>query len=188
VILIAKIGFALDSALPKDIVTINPCYFGDDPQALANSLKTNLIALGPIGPTMPFKVKIYNAEKAPPSYPLAEASNGTGYHVTTVPREVALCLSYYSTFNRPGYRGRVYIPAEFAGGAMGLRPTSTQMNNVLGWTNALGKSLPPGHNMVVYSRKAGASYGVSNTWVDDEWDTVRSRGLKATTRVLSTLP
>lgn len=187
-ILLAKIGFALDSALPKDVVTINPCYFGDDPQALANSLKTNLMAHAVIGADTPFVIKIYNAEKAPPSFPLAQASNGTGFKATTNPREVAICLSYYSTYNRPGYRGRVYLPAHFVGGGVALRPTLPQMNNALAFTNVLGKGLPTAHNLVVYSRHLGQSFGVSNTWVDDEWDTVRSRGLKATTRVLGTLP
>jgi hypothetical protein len=187
-IFIAKIAFQLDSTLPRDAMTINPCYFGDDAQALADALKTNLMANGNVGADTPFVVKIYNAEKAPPSYPLATASNGTGSKGTGYPREVALCLSYYSTFNRPGYRGRVYLPMALIGGTLLLRPSPTQLSTALGWTNTLGKGLPAGHNMVVYSRHLGQSFGVSNTWVDDEWDTVRSRGLKATTRQLATLP
>lgn len=187
-ILLAKIAFQLDSTLPRDAITINPCYFGDDPQALANALKTNIMAVTEIGVDTPFRIKVYNAEKAPPSYPLAEASNGTGMKATNFPREVALCLSYYSTYNRPGYRGRVFIPGSFCGGAMSLRPTSTQMGKALAWGNTLGKGLPTAHNLVVYSRHLGQSFGVSNLWVDDEWDTVRSRGLKPTTRQLATLP
>lgn len=187
-ILLAKIGFALDSTLPRDVVTINPCYSGDDPQALANALKVNLMAHAVIGVDHPFVIKVYNAEKAPPNYPLATASNGTGSASTGFPREVAMCLSYYSTYNRPGYRGRLYIPAAFLGGALGLRPTTVQMNNCLAFGNTLGKGLPSAHNLVVYSRHQAKSFGVSNTWVDDEWDTVRSRGLKSTTRVLGTLP
>lgn len=187
-IFIAKIQFQLDSELPRDAVSINPCYFGDDPTALCNALKTNLLANTNVGATTPFKVRVYNAEKAPPSYPLAEASNGTGSKGTGYPREVALCLSYYSTFNRPGYRGRVYIPLALIGGTAGLRPSSTQMNTTLAYHNTLAKGLPAGHNMVVYSRKLAQSFGVSNFWVDDEWDTVRTRGTRATTRVLASIP
>lgn len=187
-ILLAKIAFQLDSTLPRDAITINPCYFGDDPAALANALKTNLMVVPEVAADTPFVIKVYNAEKAPPSYPLAEASNGTGSKASNVPREVALCLSYYSTYNRPGYRGRVFIPAAFVGGAMSLRPTGTQIGKALAWANTLGKGLPNAHNLVVYSRKLGASFGVSNTWVDDEWDTVRSRGLKPTTRQMGVLP
>lgn len=187
-IFLAKVAFQLDSTLPRDAVTINPHYFGDDAQALADRLKTNLIAVPEVATTTPFVVKIYNAQQPPPAYPLATATQGTGSVATGVMREAALCLSYYSTYNRPGFRGRLYIPAYFCGGSLGLRPTSTQMAKILGWGNALGKGLPTGTNMVVYSRKQDKSYGVDHTWVDDEWDVVRSRGLRATTRQLGTLP
>ena len=50
-------------------------------------------------------------------------------------------------------------------------------------TQVLTKSLPANHNWVVWSQKLRKSQGgVSDVWCDDEWDTVRSRGLKATTR------
>jgi hypothetical protein len=188
VIFLAKIGFQLDSAFPRDAVTINPCYFGDNAQGLADALKTNLMTTSPVGATTPFRIRIYDAQKLPPSYPLAEASNGTGFKATTVPRELALCLSYYSTANRPGQRGRVYIPAYFLGGTIGLRPSVPQRDSALAWTTTLGKSLPAAHNLVVYSRKVKQSYGVDNTWVDDEWDIVRSRGLRGENRSTATLP
>jgi hypothetical protein len=187
-IYLAKIAFQLDTALPRDAVAINPCYFGDNAQGLANALKTNLIAAGPVGPTVPFTIKVYDAQKAPPSYPLATASQAGAPYSTGTMREAALCLSYYSTMNIPGQRGRVYIPAVFVGGSLGLRPTSTQMNNALAWHGYLGKGLPAAHNLVVYSRKHGQSYGVDHLWVNDEWDVMRSRGLRETTRVLATLP
>jgi hypothetical protein len=184
----AQIGFPFDSALPRDVVTINPHYFGDNAQALADALKANLIANVQVGATVPFTIKIYDAQKAPPSYPLATVTQLTGQTTTNVPHELALCLSYYSTFNRPSYRGRLYIPAHFVGGAMSLRPTTTQRSNAGSFANTLGKNLPSQHNWVVYSPKLGQSNGVSNWWVDDEWDVMRSRGLKATTRTTGTIP
>jgi hypothetical protein len=42
--------------------------------------------------------------------------------------------------------------------------------------------------MVVYSRREKVARPVTNYWVDDEWDTVRSRGLRSSTRVTGTLP
>ena len=54
--------------------------------------------------------------------------------------------------------------------------------------NTLFKGLPTGHNAVVYSKALNQSFGISNFWVDNEWDTVRSRGLKADSRVLGTVP
>jgi len=187
-IYLAKIAFQVDSDLPKDLITINPHYFGDDAQGLADKLKANLIANSFVGAATKFTIRIYDAQKPKPNYPLATATSGTDYANTTAPREVALCLSYYSTWNRPSYRGRVYIPHFGFGGSVGLKPTSTQMNNVLGWGNTLFKGLPAGHNAVVFSPKLNQSNGISNFWVDNEWDTVRSRGLKADSRVQGTVP
>jgi hypothetical protein len=43
--------------------------------------------------------------------------------------------------------------------------------------------MPSQTNWVVYSPTEKKSQGgVTDIWVDDEWDTVRSRGLKSTTR------
>src|SRR5215211_4108952 len=184
----AQIGFQLDSVLPADVMTITPHYFGDDAQALADRLKANLAASPPIGGTKPFKIRIYNAQAPAPSYPLATAEQAGTAPASVGPREMALCLSYYSTWNRPRTRGRVYIPASFVGGATQLRPTSGQITQALDWRTYLTSGLPAGHNMVVYSRTADASYGVTNFWVDDEWDVVRSRGRKPTTRQLATFP
>jgi hypothetical protein len=183
-----KMSFQIDSTLPRDAMTLTPHFFGDDAQALADRLKTNLLANASVGATLPFTVKVYDEQKDPPNYPLATASNGTGMKASGVPREVALCLSYYSTYNRPTTRGRLYIPASFAGGALNLRPSQTQIDNVLAFKNVLTNGLPAGHNWVVYSKKMDQSYGVSQAWVDDEWDTVRSRGLKSTTRSQVAVP
>lgn len=189
-ILLAKISFQLDSTLPKDAVTINPCYNGDDPQALADRLKANLIALAAIGNAVPFTIKVYNAMKEPPNYPLASASNGTGSAITTIMREAALCLSYYSVANRPGQRGRLYIPAFFSGGGLGLRPSTVQQQNALLWGPAIGKNLPTNTTWAVHSRKHDTSSAavVTNYYVNDEWDIVRSRGLRETARQLGTVP
>jgi hypothetical protein len=182
VIFKAAISFPMDSALPRDQVSITPHFFGDNAQALADALKANLIANASVGATTPFIVKIYDAQKTPPSYPLATSTNGTGFTTSTLPREIALCLSYYSTWNRPQYRGRLYIPGHFIGGPFPLRPTSTQMGKALAWATIFRTGLPANHNWVLYSPKRGAADGVSNWWVDDEWDIVRSRGLRGTTR------
>jgi len=183
-----QVGFILDSAFPRDVCTINPHYAGDNPQALGDAVKTNLVANANVGATCPFTVRVYDAVKAPPNYPLYTVSNGTGFLATTKPRELALCLSYYSTWNRPGFRGRMYIPAAFVPGGLALRPTTTQLQAVLTWRTTLGANLPSGHNWVVWSKKQQKAYGVTNVWCDDEWDIIRSRGLRGTTRELATVP
>lgn len=179
----AQISVQLDTALPRDAITMNPHFFGTDASALASALKANILSLGLIGNNVPFSVKLYDAQKAPPNLPLATASQaGTGPLVTAVPREVALCLSFYSTYNRPRYRGRIYVPATMLGGATSLRPTGAQITQCMKWADAFKSGLPAAHNWVVFSPTDNVSRGVSNYFVDDEWDTVRSRGLRSTTR------
>jgi hypothetical protein len=184
----AQLGFPFDTDFARDVITLNPHFDGPDPAALAIALKANLIAVPAIGATTPFTIKVYDAKKAPPSYPLATASQGTGHAPSSLPREVALCLSYYGGFNRPRFRGRLYIPSSLIAGSAGLRPTTTQMNNVGAWANTLGKNLPGNTWWTLYSRKAGTAAQVTNWWVDDEWDTVRSRGMRAGTRITGTVP
>jgi hypothetical protein len=183
-----QIAFPVDTTLPVDHMTINPHYSGDDAQALVDRLKSNLLAFVQVGATKPFIIKAYDAQKAPPSYPLATANNAGTPIVSSAPRELALCLSYFSTWNRPRYRGRLYIPYQMVGGVIGPRPADAQLATTLSWKGPLTESLPPAHNLVVYSRANQAAYGVDNFWVDDEWDVVRSRGRKPTKRVTGTFP
>lgn len=183
---LASIAFQADSALPRDRITITAHFAGDAPQALADALKTNLSGHVNIG-TKPFTVKIYDALKAPPSYPLGQAVNGSGSFTTNTPREIALCLSYYAAFNRPRTRGRMFLPFFIIGGALDLRPTTTQMTNALNFRNMFTTGLPTGHKWNTYSPTSGGSEPVTDVWVDDEWDTMRSRGLKGTTRQTATV-
>lgn len=187
-ILRAAIRFPVDTTLPADVMQITPHYFGDNAQALADKLKANLIAHVPIGAAKPFNISIYDAQKAPPNYPLATASNAGTPPASGVARELCLCLSYFSTWNRPRYRGRVYIPATLIGGTISSRPSGAQMTSALDWRNVLTGSLPASHNLVVYSRSNNQSYGVTDFWVDDEWDVIRSRGRKPTTRQTAKFP
>lgn len=178
----AQISFPTDSLLPRDELVITPHFNGDNPGALCNALKANLIAHGAVG-IKPFKIKVYDALKAPPSYPLATAEQ-TGTQATSIgPREVSLCLSYYATYNRPSYRGRVYLPNWLLGGSCDIRPTVAQRDAALLFHQVLTQNLPSAHRFAVYSRKFRESYSVSDFWVDDEWDTVRARGLRGTARV-----
>jgi hypothetical protein len=178
----AQISFPVDGVLPADAMTITPHYQGDDAVALANMLKSNLAAFSPIGATKPFKIRIYDAEKAPPSYPLATAEQTGTPPSSSTPRELAMCLSYYSTYNRPRYRGRLYIPSVFIAGVPAARPSGAMITSVLGWHAPLAVGLPAQTTFSVYSRMDGKAYTVSDFWVDDEWDVVRSRGRKPTTR------
>lgn len=185
-----QIGFPVDTPLPKDVMTITPHYGQvDNPQALADALKTNLKNVTTISATWPFTIKVYDVEHAKPNPPLAMASQSGTPKVPSTPREVALCLSYYSSYNRPRYRGRLYIPYAFITGSLGARPTDAQLDYVrIDWANALFRNLPPSMGGIVWSTIDKKAYGITNFWVDDEWDTVRSRGGRSTKRVLATYP
>jgi hypothetical protein len=183
----ALLWWAFDSALPRDRVTVNPHFSGDNPGALADAIMVNMAGL-PGALTMTYGVKIYDALKPKPNPPLTERQFGNTFIASTRNRDVALCLSYYSTYNRPRYRGRLFIPGELISGSWGARPTTQQITDALNFRHVLIDGMPPNTNWVVYSKTNNASYGVSNCWVDDEWDTVRSRGLRGTTRQVATVP
>ena len=188
----AQIGFQINSTLPKDVNTINPHYQGTDPVALANQLKTNILANTTFTTTpCAFTIKVYLATGGKPHYPLATATGSSGTAATQIPSEVALCLSYYSGFNQPRLRGRLYIPNPFILGASGLpgqRPSTTFQNNAMTWGPTLFKGLPAGTTACVFSRVAGTASDITNYYVDNEWDIVRSRGLAPTSRVTGTVP
>lgn len=184
-----QFGFPYDSALPRDVITMNPHFSGTDPDQLATALVNNLNTYAPTA-GKPYTLKVYDATKLPPSFPLVTRTNPGTTPNTGLPREIALCLSYYTTYNRPRYRGRLYIPGAWITSTPGLRPTSTQMQVPINFAKeVLSKALPSATNWIVWSttERTGKG-GVTDVWVDDEWDTVRKRGLKGTTRTKATIP
>jgi hypothetical protein len=62
------------------------------------------------------------------------------------------------------------------------------MSAALSFKAAMITSLPSGHKWVLFSRKNAAAYDVTAVYVNDEWDIVRSRGLRETTRQTGTVP
>ena len=184
----AQIAFPFDSALPRDVLTMTPHYTATDPSGLANAIANNLLANASVSATGSFTIKLYDATLPPPSFPVVTLTKGTGFKPSTVPRELALCFSYYATRNAPRYRGRLFIPMSLLGGNLQLRPTSTQQQAAADLGKAMASGLPGGAAFVVYSRKEKTARPATNYWVDDEWDTVRSRGLRAAARVQGTLP
>lgn len=97
------------------------------------------------------------------------------------PREVALCLSFYSERNIPRRRGRLYI-GPWASNFMTMRPSANVRQEAADLAAALQGIGGVDVDWQVYSRADNAYRKVTNWWVDDEWDTQRSRGLRATTR------
>jgi hypothetical protein len=99
---------------------------------------------------------------------------------------VALCLSYYSENNVPKRRGRLFVPIAVLRSTPGLRPDSAQRTKALDLGGLLANAGGANIDWGVWSRTDGAFHPTTNSWVDDEWDTMRSRGLRATTRSTAT--
>jgi hypothetical protein len=197
----ASIGWAVDSLLPRDQVTINPCFsHGFDPlsinttdwQTLADDLKTGIQGLFP-SPSRQITVKLYEI-KAPvsgqPNRPKATSVYGAGvFTPSAIPGELALCLSYYGGDAGPSKRGRLYVPYTVINNttaSLGARPNSadrTKVGTLVGLFAGLG-----GANVDwgVWSPTRNAFTKADHWYVDDEWDTVRSRGLRPTTRTAGT--
>jgi hypothetical protein len=131
--------------------------------------------------------RLYDVAAAEPRPILAEATHtATGQQEASGPGEVAVCLSFYSERNLPRSRGRLYIgPWERT---MMAPNVSTDGKN---WLATLAQGLADiggtGTDWAVYSPTDGAAKSVTNWWVDDEWDTIRSRGIKSTSRSSGTV-
>jgi len=187
-------SFVMDSALPRDRLVITPHVnqqLGTDPQGLCDDLAAAVSAWWGVAGEV--RVRAYDAQGTPPVYPAAEAIvNPGGAPPGSAPREVAICLSFYSERNIPRQRGRLYIPwtVLLAGGgvgATGLRPSQLAIDKVGALAPILSDLGDASDDWSVYSRTDDDARGVTNWWVDDEWDTIRSRGLRATARTSGTV-
>lgn len=181
----------MTSALPRDVMTVDPCFedhgVGSDPQSLANDICAVFSATF-LGSSAKVVTKLYDAKAAAPSYPKAEKTlnpNATPYNYD-VPRETALCLSFYSEHPTPSRRGRIFMPARLLGGAPAVRPSATHISSLAGLPPLLQGIGGPDVDWSVFSRKLNTAFPVTNWFIDDEWDTMRSRGLRATTRTVGT--
>lgn len=130
-------------------------------------------------------VRLYDAQANAPNYPLAsQTQHANAYPVSSAPRELAVCLSYRGDHNAPRERGRIYIPAVLTGITTStLRPSPGMMDKVLtladGLTGLGGVNVDHG----VFSRTSNQFHAGKHYWVDNEWDIIRSRGLRPTARV-----
>jgi hypothetical protein len=182
-------SFGADSAFPRDRFVITP-HFNDagaltDPDALAEDLATALAAW--CLPAREVQVKAYDAQGAVPVYPQADVvKNAATYPVSNYPREIALCLSFYGTRNVGRQRGRLYVPLNVLGLGADVRPSlaaRTKVGDLVPIFTGLGGT---DVDWCVFSRTTNTPHSVTNWYVDDEWDTVRSRGLRSTTRLEGT--
>ena len=159
----------------------------DDPQALcedaADLFGGSLVNVKPFNE---INVRAYDMSDAVPRLPAGDASMDLPVGVDGGPREVALCLSYFAGRNVPRLRGRMYI-GPFSAAVMAQRPSSTEMGRLTALAEGISGLGGVNVQWVQYSPTTGDFTNVSDYWVDDEWDTVRSRGLRGTTRLTGTV-
>jgi hypothetical protein len=189
----AQISWGADTAFPRDRVTINPHFkvtISPNPQQLADDLAAAIAGWQQPSPTgREVQVKMYDAEDPPPSPPVAQKMLNSGIvPVSPGPREIAVCLSFYAQTNTPSRRGRLFVPLFVANGNAPSGPTVSSVNR-----DAIATLVPIFASLggvdtdwVVWSRKNEQAHTVTNWFVDDEYDTVRSRGLRPTLRKTGT--
>lgn len=170
---------------------INPCFRDEGPTSapqtlcndLANAIDVTVQALTQV------RVRAYDLHGAKPNYPKAEKIlNANAAPASSCAREVACCLSFYSTNNVPSRRGRVYVPQHWlsSGSSVESRPNSTTRAAVADLATVFKNLGGLDVDWIVFSEKTGESHSVTDWWVDDEWDAQRRRGLRATTRLKGT--
>jgi hypothetical protein len=137
---------------------------------------------------MGVEVKMYDMQDAKPRAVRGHANwaASTGaFQGSPGPREVAMCLSFRGEANTKRTRGRIYI-GPFKQLSCNQRPDLTLRQTVLALANGIANLGGVDIDWCVRSETADQMVPVKHAWVDDEWDTIRSRGLKATTRITST--
>lgn len=102
------------------------------------------------------------------------------------PREVSVCLSFRGAVNSPRTRGRIFI-GPYPVSQMQERPSQGLREQLGVLATAIGNVGGVDIDWCVRSSFANAMVPVKHAWVDDEWDTMRSRGLKPTVRSVTTL-
>lgn len=187
------------SDLPRDYI-VNTVHFTTDTlfnnpswQTLANDVRnlwTSTRTNHP--PGYGVEVKVYDLDDPIPR-PIKATAVWTAHPTTSStpgPREVAVCLSFRGDQNVPRKRGRIFI-GPMRQDVMLERPSADLRTNVLALATGLANIGGFDINWCVRSRfpilpgdQGGTMWPVQASWVDDEFDTIRSRGLRGTTRAV----
>jgi hypothetical protein len=184
-----QVSWQFDTVAPRDAMVITPHFAIDGNvgslDGLCKDMVDGLQAITPIPGEV--RCKAYDAQGTPPVYPVGDYIVNKGLtHPHTYPRELALCLSFYSGRNVKRQRGRIYLPPRFLQVETDKTNPVTpiaKMDQVADLFEGLG-----GINVdwVVYSRLLDKAFPVTNYWYDNEWDVMRSRGRPANLRYTGT--
>jgi len=139
-------------------------------------------------------IKAYNRADLPPRQTVInQTTSGMTFGGQTLPQEVALCVSFQgpkaSGVPQARRRGRVYLgPLAESGVTSTGRISATVQNGIASAAAAflLASDTDPNWSWQVWSTRNSSGVMVVDGWVDDAYDTQRSRGLRATTRATFT--
>ena len=203
---LAQLILHTEDQSPENYVTNTFCTSGNvidatESLALMNAFKAFYISLTPavLSPSIAklgHECKLYSAGGPKPNYPFYEgkwdlSAAPTG---TMMPSEVAICLSFQGTrtagLPQARRRGRVYIGPVQAGASNLGRPSSTVITALKNAAVSLATAIdavPSAGVWSVWSPTDGTAVPITNGWVDNAWDTQRSRGIQRTARELYTV-
>jgi hypothetical protein len=132
------------------------------------------------------ETRVYDMEDAP-GPPTATKLAAVNLAPPQGPREVALCLSFRGADNNKRSRGRIYLGPLNCGTE---RPNDGLLANALQLAQDMANIGGADIDWCVFSPttrgplpELGPSFKpIKLAWCDDEWDTMRSRGYRATKR------
>lgn len=141
-------------------------------------------------------IKRYDLPGLTPNYPTYEEEFNltAGPTGDSLPPEVAICLSFQGV-RTPGQfqarrRGRIFLGPVRTAAMVSGRPSSTVRSAIVGAAQTLATSvraITDAGDWAVWSVVDGVAVDLVDCWVDDAWDTQRSRGVPATTRTVGAL-
>lgn len=188
------VSYGPPAGKPEDRLS-NTLYFNvsgsvDDPdyQALADDLaniyKQQIWCRG-----AKIDVRAYNMADAKPREEKAFATQTASLTWATCPGQNAVALSYYADRNLPRRRGRIFT-GKWPGSVDNV-PASVR-DSIITFGQSLAGLGGLNVDWSVYSptnAQAGEPdhYRISNIWVDDSWDVIRSRKIASTARSTATI-
>lgn len=189
----ALVGMRWTDSVPRDYMS-HTVYFDAatantaDLEELATDVKNAFNAIPFYGAGRGYDVRIYDMGQAKPRQILAqEVTTPAGAQAGLGNRDVALCISFFAGRNLPRSRGRLYLGPFVAGTAGMYRPSTGVRDDAGTLAPALAAAGGDQFHWGVYSRLDNVCRTVTDWYVDDEWDTQRRRGLKATARTAGTV-
>lgn len=194
-----QVSMPVTSTLPRDRIS-NTLHFEHSIGAIADTdlgtMAADLIGVYQkryANTTAEIQCKVYDVD-AKPNYPRATRIVNPGVLWTQAsPRELALCLSFAgSNRGNKAERGRVFLNPFMTTGfsQTPLRPAAAQMTWALAFYTTANESFPDlggvDWKFGVWSRKYQKFTQSQQAWVNDDWDVMRSRGLRESTRQSAT--